>query len=156
MSRGVPDGQEGLIPQLAVVGASEAIDFYKKAFGAVEESRASTPDGEKVLHATLLIDGRPIYVNDDFPEYGDGKATDPKALGGSPVKIHRFVEDVDAAVKVAEEAGATVTMPPDDMFWGDRWAELTDPFGHQWSLATHVRDVTPEELDEAAAKMFGG
>jgi len=154
MTKPIPEGQEGLIPHLVVKNAAEAIDFYKKAFGAEECWRSPSPGGDKLMHAQILIDGRPVFLADDFPEFCDGKERNPQALGGSPVTIHRYVEDVDAATKRAVDAGATLTMPPADMFWGDRYATVSDPYGHSWSLATHTKDVTPEEMAEAAAAMF--
>ena len=154
MTQPIPHGQEGLIPHLIVDGAAGALEFYKKAFGAEEIMRCPTPDGTKLMHAEMTIGGRAIYLADDFPEYCGGQARSPKALGGSPVNIHQYVTDCDAAVKRAEEAGATVSMPPADMFWGDRNAKVDDPYGHVWALATHIRDVSPEEMNEAAAAMF--
>ena len=140
----------GLIPRLVVDNCAEAISFYKKAFGAVEIARSAEPDGHRIVHAELRIDEQTIYLSDDFPERGGGRRRTPAALGGTPVTLHRFVEDCDAAVHLAQLAGADVTMSPRDMFWGDRYASVTDPFGHSWTFATHVRDLTPEELAEAA------
>lgn len=154
MTNPIPDGQQGLIPHLVCDPCAEAIEFYKKAFGAEETFRMPMPGNDKLLHACVLIDGRPLMLTDDFPELCDGKARSPKALGGTPATIHRYVEDCDAAVKRAEEAGATVLMPPEDMFWGDRYAVVIDPFGHAWSLATHISDPTPEEMTAAAQAMF--
>jgi len=154
MTAAIPPGHEGLIAHLVVDDAAGAIEFYKKAFGAKEIMRCPTPDGKKIMHAELTIAGRPIYLNDDFPEYSGGQARTPKALGASTFNIHQFVNDCDAAIKRAEEAGATVTMPAADMFWGDRYATVDDPYGHRWAFATHISDPTPEEMTAAAAAMF--
>jgi uncharacterized glyoxalase superfamily protein PhnB len=156
MADPIPEGCEGLIPHLVVKGAGEAIEFYKKAFGAEELHRSPAPDGSRLMHAALAIGGRTLYLCDDFPEYCDGKERNPSALGGTPVTIHQYVRDTDAAIARAEKAGATVTMPAQDMFWGDRYGVVRDPYGHSWSFATHVKDVTPEEMEEAASRAFGG
>lgn len=153
MTQPIPEGQEGLIPHLVCDPCSNAIEFYKKAFGAEEVMRAEAPGSGKIMHAAMRIDDRVLFLCDDFPEFCEGKENSPRALGGSPVTIHRYVQDCDAAVKQAEEAGATVQMPPEDMFWGDRYAVVVDPFGHNWSLATHLREVSEQELDEAMASM---
>lgn len=154
MTDPIPVGKEGLIPHLVCDPCPEAIEFYERAFGAEELMRVSPPDSGKILHAALRIDGRVLFLCDDFPEFcADGKPNSPKALGGTPVTIHRYVEDCDAAVKRAEEAGATIIMPPEDMFWGDRYALVSDPFGHNWSLATHIREVGEQELAKAVAEM---
>ena len=143
--RPIPEGAHSLTPHLVCAGAAQAIDFYVRAFGAVEEFRMPGPDG-KIMHACVRIGDSQLMLVDEFPEHGN---VGPKALNGSPVTIHHFVENVDAVVKQAAEAGATVTMPPTDMFWGDRYASLVDPFGHRWSVATHQRDLSPEEIAEA-------
>jgi uncharacterized glyoxalase superfamily protein PhnB len=134
-----------LTPHLVCAGAAEAIEFYKRAFDAVELGRIPAPDG-KLMHAMVRIGDSTLMLVDEFPQYG---SVGPKALKGSPVTIHLYVEDVDATVKQAESAGAKVTMPVADMFWGDRYGRVEDPFGHQWSVATHTRDVTPEEMKQA-------
>ena len=147
----IPPGSEGIIPHLVVAGAAAAIGFYEAAFGAVEVRRVPGPDG-KLIHAAVSIDGALIYLADDFPEM-TGHSSNPTALGGVSVALHRFVPDVDAAVDRAVSAGATLKMPPMDMFWGDRYAQVVDPFGHEWPLAAHVRDVTPEEALAAMVAM---
>jgi uncharacterized glyoxalase superfamily protein PhnB len=134
---------------LRCAGAANAIEFYKRAFNAVEISRLPGPQG-KLMHATLRIGDSPFMLTDEFPESG---ALGPKALKGSPVTVHIYVENVDAAVAQAVEAGAKMTMPIADMFWGDRYAQLEDPFGHLWSVATHTRDLSPQEIQEGMAKM---
>lgn len=154
MTTPIPPGHEGLIPSLTCDGCADAIEFYKKAFGAEEVCRMPSPDG-RIMHAQITINGRYIYMADDFPEYcEDAKPRSPKALGATPVTIHQYVEDCDAAVQRAADAGATVTMPPQDMFWGDRFAVVTDPFGHAWSIATHIKDLTPEQMQQGAQEMF--
>jgi uncharacterized glyoxalase superfamily protein PhnB len=159
MTKAIPAGREGLIPHLVCDPCADAIEFYKKAFGAEEVHRAPGPDGTRLMHAEIRIDGRPIFLVDDFPEFCGGKSETPKALGGSPVTIHRFVKDCDAAIAQAQKAGATVIMPANDMFWGDRYGIVQDPFGHKWSLATHIKDLTPDEMmkgmDEAFAQHPG-
>ena len=146
-SQPIPPGHEGLIPHLVCDPCAAAIEFYKKAFGAQELNRAPAPDGRRIMHAAMRIGGGVVFLVDDFPEFCGGKASSPKALNGTPVTIHRYVEDCDAAIKRAADAGATVQMPPGDMFWGDRYGVVTDPFGHSWSFATHVRDLTPAEME---------
>jgi PhnB protein len=149
-----PIPQTGLIPHLVVNNAQKAIDFYKKAFGAKEVMSMPGPDGKRIMHAELTLDGAAIYLCDDFPEMCGGKSRTPVSLKGTPVTIHRYVKDCDAAIEKAKKAGATVSMPPQDMFWGDRYGQVTDPFGHVWSIATHVKDLSPEEMEEAAAGAF--
>lgn len=152
MTQPVPEGQEGLIPHLICSPCADVIEFYKKAFGAEEVMRLPFGDGGKIAHACLRIGESLLFLMDDAPEFcSEGKSLSPQSLGGSPVVIHRNVEDCDAAIKRAEEAGATVTMPPQDMFWGDRYGTITDPFGHCWSFATHIRDVSLEEIHEGMA-----
>jgi PhnB protein len=140
--------QPAVSPHLVVDNAAAAIDFYVKAFDAVELGRVPGPDG-KLIHAALNINGFLVMLNDDFPEFNDGKSTTPKALGGTPVTIHLTVTDVDAKFQKAVDAGATVVQPLEDQFWGDRYGRVEDPFGHQWSLGQPVREVSPEEIQEA-------
>lgn len=144
----IPDGMHTVTPHLVCAGAAEAIEFYKNAFGAVELGQVPGPEG-KLLHALIRIGDSPIMLIDEFPQHN---TLGPKSLNGSPVTIHLYVQDVEAVVKQAVAAGAKVTMPVADMFWGDRYGVLEDPFGHHWSVATHVRDVNPKELQEAARK----
>jgi uncharacterized glyoxalase superfamily protein PhnB len=145
----IPEGMHSLTPHLICAGAAEAIDFYAKAFNAVEMVRLPGPGG-KLMHASLKIGDSTLMLVDEMTDCG---AIGPKTLKGSPVTIHLYVEDVDAAVAQAVAAGAKVTMPVADMFWGDRYGQIEDPFGHRWSVATHTRDVTPEQMQEAMAKM---
>ncbi|TFV56222.1 VOC family protein [Mycobacterium sp. PS03-16] len=143
-----PEVTPFISPMLVVDNAAAAIDFYVKAFGAVEMVRLPGPDG-KLVHAAVSIDGSMVMLNDDFPEYNDGKPSTPTALGGSPVTIHLQVTDVDARFQQALDAGATAVMPVEEQFWGDRYGVLRDPFGHLWSMATPVREVSMEELQSA-------
>lgn len=143
-----PARMHSLTPHLVCAGAADAIEFYKKAFNAVEEMRLPGPDG-KLMHAMVRIGDSPLMLVDESPSWG---IQGPKALKGSPVTIHLMADDVDAAVEQAVAAGAKVTMPVQDMFWGDRYGQLEDPFGHHWSVATHVRDVTHEEMQKAMAQ----
>ena len=135
-------------PHLIVDNAAAAIDFYVKAFDAVEYGRVPGPDG-KLIHAALNINGFMVMLNDDFPEMTDGKSMTPTALGGTPVTIHLTVIDVDTKFQKAVDAGATVLSPLEDQFWGDRYGVLRDPFGHHWSLGQPVREVSMEEIEEA-------
>ena len=140
--------QPAVSPHLVVDNAAAAIDFYVKAFDAVEYGRVPGPDG-KLIHAALNVNGSMVMLNDDFPEMSGGKSMTPTALGGTPVTIHLTVTDVDTKFQKAVDAGATVVMPLEDQFWGDRYGVLRDPFGHQWSLGQPVRRVSPEEIQEA-------
>jgi uncharacterized glyoxalase superfamily protein PhnB len=147
----IPEGMHSLTPHLVCAGAADAIDFYKRAFNAVEQARLPGPDG-KLMHAAVKIGDSMLMLVDENPQWG---SLGPKALKGSPVTIHLYVPDVDATVAKAVAAGAKVTMPVADMFWGDRYGQLEDPFGHRWSVATHTRDLTSEEIREGMAKMGG-
>ena len=149
MAQRIPQGMHSVTPHLVCAGAAQAIEFYKKAFGATEEARLAGSDG-KLMHAMIRIGGSAIMLADEMPEWG---SLGPKALKGSPVTIHLYVEDVDAFAKRAVAAGAKITMPVADMFWGDRYGKLEDPFGHRWSIGTHVRDVSPEEMQRAMKEM---
>jgi len=150
----IPTGHENLIPHLVCDPCSEAIEFYKKAFGAEEIHRMPAPDGRKIMHAAIRIGKSFVFLVDDFPEFCGGKSQTPTALSGTPVTIHRYVEDCDAAIKRAQEAGATVLMPAMDMFWGDRYGVVTDPYGHKWSIATHIKDLTPEQMQAGMKEAF--
>ncbi|MGL6234057.1 MAG: VOC family protein [Segniliparus sp.] len=153
MSDQRPVTEPAVIPHLTVSDAKAAIEFYQQAFGAADLGAATTPDG-KVMHAALDFNGSQIFLNDDFPEFCGGKESSPSALGGSPVTIHLYVPDADAAFQRAVDAGAEIVMPIGDQFWGDRYGIVKDPFGHQWSVAHHVREVSREELAEIT-KQFG-
>lgn len=143
--KAIPEDMHSLTPHIVCAGAAEAIEFYKRAFGAIELGRLPGPDG-KLMHAMVRIGDSVLMLVDENPDFGLLGAT---ALKGSPVIIHLYVEDADATVKQAEAAGARVIMPVAEMFWGDRYGRLQDPFGHQWSVATHVRDVSPAEMQKA-------
>lgn len=147
----VPEGMHTVTPHLVCAGAADAIEFYKKAFNAMEVGRLAGPQG-KLMHAMIRIGDSSVMLVDEFPDCG---SFGPKSLKGSPVTIHLYVEDVDAFVKRAVAAGAKITMPVDDMFWGDRYGRLEDPFGHRWSVGTHKRDVSLEEMKQAMQKMGG-
>ena len=153
-TRPIPAGHEGLIPHLVCDPCADAIEFYTRAFGAEEVHRVPAPDGRRIMHAAIRIGGSVVFLVDDFPEFCGGQASSPKALTGTPVTIHHYVEDCDAAIKRAADAGATVLMPAEDMFWGDRYGVVTDPFGHKWSFATHVKDLTPAEVQVAMKEAF--
>ncbi len=145
---------QAVTPHLVVDNGKAAIDFYRSAFGAKEVSRHDAPDGKRLMHAQITIDGMNVMVSDDFPEYNNGKAKSPKALGGSPVTIHLHVDDADALWAKAVGAGAKVTMPLMDQFWGDYYGRLEDPFGHEWSVGQTKRVVPEDELKEAAKDAF--
>jgi PhnB protein len=145
----IPEGYRSVNVILTVDDAAKAIDFYKQAFGAKEISRL--PMGDKVGHAELQIGDTRIMLNDEFPERGN---LGPKARGGTPVGLIIYTDNVDSAFKKAIDAGGTQTMPVENQFWGDRMGGLTDPFGHKWSIATHVEDVAPEDF-ERRMKEFG-
>jgi PhnB protein len=145
----IPQGMHSVTPHLICAGAAKAIEFYKQAFGATEQARLPGPDG-RLMHASVKIGDSQVMLVDEMPEWG---ALGPKSLKGSPVTIHLYVDDVDAVVERAVKAGAKVTMPVADQFWGDRYGKLEDPFGHHWSVATHVRDVSMEEAQKAMRQM---
>ncbi|MFO1022800.1 MAG: VOC family protein [Planctomycetales bacterium] len=150
----IPPGSEHLIPHLVCNGAAKAIEFYKQAFGAEVIHSLPAPDGKRIMHGAMRLGNSMFFLVDDFPEFCGGKSESPTALKGSPVTIHRYVPDVDAAVKRAVDAGATVIMPVADMFWGDRYGVIQDPFGHKWSIATHMEDLNPEQLKAAMQEAF--
>lgn len=145
----IPEGFNGPVPYLVVDDGAKAIDFYVKAFGAKERTRMPGPGGE-VMHAELDIQGGRLMLSS--PMQG---AQSPRTLGGTPVSIFIYVNDVDALYKQALGAGAREKTPLSNMFWGDRWGVLEDPFGHQWQLATHVEDVSPDEMEKRMAQMMG-
>ncbi len=154
MGHPIPAGHSSITPHLVIKGASDAIAFYERAFGAEELSRmpfAAEGGVEKIGHAELKIGDSRLFLADEFPEYGSAGPA-----GSSPVTIHLYVTDADAAFARAVEAGATVTMPLDDMFWGDRYGKLVDPFGHHWSIAEHLEDLTPEQMQGRMAAAMSG
>lgn len=144
-----PQGMPTLSPHLVCAGAAAALDFYARAFNAVEIMRLPDPSG-RLIHASMRIAESVVMLVDEFPAWN---ARGPLMLQGTPVTLHLFVPDVDVAVAQAVAAGAELTMPPADMFWGDRYAVLKDPYGHSWSLATHQQDLSPEQIQQAFTKM---
>ena len=142
----IPEGYHTLTPSLAVDDAAQAIEFYKQAFGATERARMPAPDG-RIAHAELQIGDSLLTLADTFDQ---SAYKPPKELGGTTVSVLLYVDDADAVFDHALEAGATVTMPLADVFWGDRYGQVTDPFGHVWQIATHKEDLTPEETMERA------
>lgn len=149
----VPPGFHTVTPHLTVRGAAKAIEFYVKAFGAVELFRNLGPDGKSIMHARVRIGDSLVMLNDEFSEAAEHS---PQTLEGSPVTLHVYVPDADAMFRRAVSAGAKVVMPICDAFWGDRYGQLTDPFGHTWSIAARIEDLTPEEMRRRAAAAFGG
>ena len=142
----IPDGYHTITPYLIVKDGPRAIEFYKKAFGAQELFRMAGPDG-KIAHAELQIGNSRFMLGTESPQMG---SQSPETLKGTPVGLFLYLEDVDAAFKRAVDAGARATQPPQDMFWGDRYGKVADPFGHEWQLATHKEDVAPAEMDKRA------
>ena len=147
--RKIPEGMHSVTPLLVCAGAADAIDFYKKAFNAAELSRLPGANG-KLMHASIRIGDSVIMLTDEFPDWG---SFGPKSLKGSSVVIHLYVENADAFLANAVKAGVKVTMPVSETFWGDRYGQFEDPFGHRWSVGTHVRDVTPEQMQQAMKDM---
>jgi PhnB protein len=145
--KAIPDGYYSLTPYLVVKGAAEAIEFYKKAFGATETLRMPGPGG-RIMHAEIKIGNSVLMLSDENPEQ---QQLSPVTLGGSGSSVMLYTSDVDATFKQATAAGATVVMPLMDMFWGDRMGNLKDPFGHSWAIATHKEDVSPEEMGKRMA-----
>jgi PhnB protein len=151
MAKPIPDGYPRVTPYLYVDGARQAIEFYKSILGAEERMSMPGPDG-KVGHAELTLGDSVIMLADEFPDMG---ALSPKSVGGSPVALHVYVEDVDATFEKAIKAGATVLRAVEDKFYGDRGGEFEDPYGHRWSIATHIEDLSPEEMEQRMGQMAG-
>jgi PhnB protein len=147
----IPDGMHTVTPHLVCADAAAAIEFYRKAFNAIEVTRMPGPGG-KLMHAAVRIGDSVVMLVDEFPEWC---SVGPKTLKGTPVTIHLYVQNVDAVAAQAVAAGASVVMPVQDMFWGDRYGVWEDPFGHRWSVATHIRDVSPEDALQAMQSMQG-
>ncbi len=143
----IPEGCHTVTPYLVVRGADKAIEFYKRAFGAEEVMRMPGPDGRSVMHAEIKIGDSLLFLADEFPGMG---CRSPQSLGGATASIHLYVTDADAAFKRAVDAGARVAMPLADMFWGDRYGKVADPFGHEWGIATAKEKLTPEEIGRRA------
>ena len=152
MAKAIPDGYPQLSPYLCIAGAGAAIDFYTDVFGAKERSRVPAPGGT-IGHAELQLGDSVIMLSDEFPEMGNRS---PKSVGGTPVTLSLYVEDVDDVFSRALSAGATELRPVETQFYGDRMGLLEDPFGHRWSVASHVEDVSPEEIGRRAAEAMGG
>ena len=150
-AKSIPEGYHTITPHLVVRGAGRAIEFYERAFGAEELMRMPGPDGKSIMHAELRIGDSIVFLSDEFPDMG---CRSPQSLGGTATALHLYVEDVDAAFKRAVEAGATVRMPVADMFWGDRYAKIADPFGHEWGMGTHKENLTPDEIRKRAEAFF--
>jgi PhnB protein len=148
----IPEGYHTATPYLAVDDAAEALEYYKKAFGAKERGRMETPDG-KIGHAEIQIGDSIVMLSDPLPQ---AATRTPKELGGTSASVFVYVEDVDSFVQKAVDAGATITMEVSDQFWGDRFGTIADPFGHVWSVATHIEDVPPEEMAERAKAAMAG
>jgi PhnB protein len=146
----VPEGYTVVSPYLAIKGAADAMEFYKDVFGATELVRMPQPDG-KIGHAELRFGDSVVMLADEFPDMGHRS---PKSLGGTPVTFNVYVDDADAVVDRAVAAGATIVQPIENRFYGDRSAQIVDPWGHQWNVATHIEDVSPEEMQRRAAEMM--
>jgi PhnB protein len=147
MMNRVPEDFHTITPQLAVKGVAEAIDWYTKALGANELLRNLAPDGKSIMHSELLLGDSRFFVVDEFP----GSMVSPASLGGTSITLHLYVQDVDALFGRAVAAGATVLMPVADQFWGDRYGIFKDPFGHRWSIASRIEDLSPKALQARAA-----
>jgi uncharacterized glyoxalase superfamily protein PhnB len=146
MVKATPEGYHSITPYLVVNDAAAAIDFYKRAFEAKETYRHLGPDGKSIINAELKIGDSMVLLSDEFPH---GECRSPKSIGGSAVTLHIYTEDMDNVFNRAVNAGATIVMPVMDMFWGDRYGQLKDPFGHIWSIATHKQDLSQEEIQKA-------
>jgi uncharacterized glyoxalase superfamily protein PhnB len=150
MAKPIPDGFHTITPHLIVSDGAKAIEFYKKAFGAQENERFLTPDGKAVMHAQLKIGSSMLMLGSEHPP----ECLSPKSRGGTSVSLYLYVENADAAFDRAVKAGCTVKMPMSDQFWGDRYGQVEDPFGHQWAFATHKQDLTKEQVAENAKVFF--
>ena len=148
----VPQGMGGPIPSLSIEGAAEAFEFYERAFGARVQGRMDGPNG-KVAHALVQIGDSYLMLADAFPQ---SSVRPPTESGATSVSVFLYVDDVDAVVEQAVAAGATLTMPVEDMFWGDRYGRVRDPFGHEWEIATHVEDLDPEEMERRGREAMAG
>jgi len=148
----IPDGYPQVTPYLCVDGAAAAIEFYSMVFGAKERMRMPAPDG-RIGHAELQFGDSVVMLSDEYPEMG---VKGPKSLGGTPVTLSVYVEDVDAVFGQAVQAGASALRQPENQFYGDRSGQFEDPFGHRWNVATHVEDVSPDEMARRAAEAMGG
>ena len=147
----IPDGYHAITPSLIVKDGIKAIDYYKKVFDAKDKGTMMTPDGKSVAHAELEIGDSKIMLSDEFPEMN---CLSPASIGGSSISLYLYVEDVDKTFNLAVSEGASVLYPVADQFWGDRHGSIKDPFGHIWSISTHVKDLAEEEIKKAAAEAF--
>jgi PhnB protein len=152
MTKRIPEGYEAVIPALGIKGAAEAMEFYKRVFGATEIARMADPEGN-IAHAELQIGAGKIMLAEESPEWGNHS---PPTLGGTPVRLHLYVEDVDDLVKRAVENGAKIVIPVEDQFYGDRSGRIEDPYGHLWIVSTRIEDLSLEEIERRAAALFGG
>ena len=146
----IPKGFSSVTPHLVIKDCAKALDFYVKALGAHEIYRSMMPDG-RVMHAMIQVGNSIVMMADEFPEMG---AVGPNKLGGTSVALHVYTEDADKLFKKAVDAGAAPIMPISDTFWGDRYGQIQDPYGHRWAIATHTKDVSPQEMEKAAKEMF--
>jgi len=151
MTKPIPDGFHTVTPHLSIRDCDKALSFYEKAFGAEILARSPGPNG-KLMHALFKIGDSLLMAADEHPEMGESHLKSPAALGGTSILLNIYVPDTDAAYERAIKAGATARMPPTDMFWGDRYSQVRDPFGHSWAIATHKEDLNPEQLAERAQK----
>lgn len=151
MTKTIPEGYQTLTPMFIFKDARKAIEFYKKAFGAEERFVMPGPDGKGVMHAEITIGTSIIMIGEENPQCTSKSA---ESMGGSPVSFYIYLENVDKAFQIAIDAGAEIRMPVEDMFWGDRMGTVKDPFGYDWSLASHTNDLTPEEIQEGAKAFF--
>jgi PhnB protein len=149
----IPEGHHTVTPYIAVKDASKAIEFYKQPFGAVEKGRMTGPNGKGIMHAEIKIGDSFIFLSDEIPDMG---SRSPESLGGNTGSLHLYVEDADAAFRKAVSAGAQVRMPVTDMFWGDRYGKVIDPFGHEWGIGTHTEDLTEEQVKQRAKAAIAG
>ena len=152
MVKAIPEGYPQVSPMLCVDGAADALEFYAAVFGATERMRVPGPEG-RIAHAEIQIGDSVVMIADEFPDMG---SVGPAKIGGPPVTMSVYVEDVDATFQRALELGATEVRPVENQFYGDRAGQFEDPFGHRWGVSTHVEDVSPEEMDRRMAEMLGG
>ena len=150
MTDSCPKGFSTVTPHLVIKDCAKAIEFYKKGLGAQEIYKSKMPDG-RIMHAMIQMGNSFVMMADEFPDMG---AVGPQTLGGTTTVLHIYTDDADKLFKQAIDAGATPIMPVNDMFWGDRYGQIQDPYGHRWAIATHTKDVSPEEMETAAKEMF--
>ncbi|MGH7411004.1 MAG: VOC family protein [Candidatus Methylomirabilis sp.] len=150
-AKAIPEGYHTITPHLTVRGAAQAIEFYKRAFGAKVRMRMPGPDGKTIMHAELKIGDSIVFLNDEFPDMG---CRSPQSLGGTASGLFLYVRNVDAAFNRAVAAGAKVQMPVSDMFWGDRYGKVIDPLGHEWGIGTHKEDLTPSQIRKRGEAFF--